>query len=70
MPVFKMYFKLIKTKYKMILAYTISFLVIFSLFTNYYKSTMSNETGFQPVKVSVAIHDHDNSTLSKHLWHM
>lgn len=67
MPVFKMYFKLIKTKYKMILAYTISFLVVFSLFTNYYKSTMSNETGFQPVKVSVAIHDHDNSTLSKAL---
>lgn len=67
MPVFKMYMMMWKSKLLMICVYTIIFLTIFILFTNYYKNSSTDVDAFSSTKVNIAIHDHDQSTLSKAL---
>lgn len=65
MPVFRMYFKLVKAKKVLILSYTIMFLAIFMAFYVLNKDSGSTTSQFQSTSVTVAIRDDDQSELSK-----
>lgn len=65
MPVFRMYMKIVRSKFKVIFLYTVVFIGIFYAVTQYYASTDALSTNFNQKDISISIQDNDESELSK-----
>lgn len=65
MPVFKLFFKLVRSMKVSILLYIGIFIVIFACFNFYVSSQFPDYQDFEATKVNIAILDEDNSDFSK-----